>query len=85
MLVIGYLSGVVADCIQFNFDVLKKGTIAGNAIIDFKSIPATLGCRDCHVSFHPKDERWVCPECGKPNVEITGGRECYIESIEVEP
>jgi hydrogenase nickel incorporation protein HypA/HybF len=84
-LVVGELSGVVSDCVQFNFDVLKKGTIADTAVLNFKPVPAQLKCRDCHTKFSPKDECWVCPVCGKFNVEITKGRDCYIESMEVEP
>ena len=84
-LIVGELSGVVSDCVQFNFDVLKRGTIADTAVLNFKPVAAQLKCRDCDANFNPKDECWVCPECGKFNVEITKGRDCYIESMEVEP
>ncbi len=84
-LVVGELSGVVGDCIQFYFDVLKKGTIAETATIEFKTVPAQLKCRDCGSKFKPENESWTCPECGKQNVDIAGGRDCFIESMEVEP
>jgi hydrogenase nickel incorporation protein HypA/HybF len=84
-LVIGDLSGVVGDCVQFYFDVLKKGTIAETAVVKFISVPVELKCRGCGFGFKPVSDLWVCPECGDQSVEITGGRDCYIESMEVEP
>ncbi len=84
-LVVGELSGVVSDCVQFYFDIMKKDTTAKEATIDFKPVPAQLRCRDCGTDFQPADSLWVCPNCGSYSIEIIGGRDCYIESIEVEP
>ena len=83
-LVIGELSGVVSDCVQFYFDFLKKDNAAEGATIDFKTVPAQLRCRDCSTSFNPKDSAWVCPSCQGASVEVVSGRDCYVESIEVE-
>lgn len=84
-LTVGELSGVVSECVQFYFDILKKDTIASEAAIDFKAVPARLRCRDCQTEFNPQDELWVCPDCGSRSVEIREGRDCSIDSIEVEP
>lgn len=83
-LVIGELSGTVSDCVQFYFDFLKKGNAAEEATIDFKLMPTELRCRDCLTSFNPKDSAWVCPNCQGTRLEVISGRECYVESIEVE-
>ena len=85
VLVVGELSGAVSDCIQFYFDVLKKGTLAETATIEFKMVAAQLRCRDCGSKLKPDNEIWSCPECHKQNMEIVGGRDCFIESMEVEP
>ena len=84
-LTVGELSGVVSECVQFYFDILKKDTIASEAAIDFKTVPARLRCRDCQTEFRPQDELWVCPGCGSRSVEIREGRDCSIDSIEIEP
>jgi hydrogenase nickel incorporation protein HypA/HybF len=84
-LVVGELSGVASECVQFYFDILKKDTAAREAAIDFKQVPAQLRCRDCRTDFNPKDALWVCPGCGSYSIEVIKGRDCYIESIEVEP
>ena len=83
--VVGELSGVVSDCVQFYFDILKRDTATAGAAIDFKEVPAKLQCRDCQTEFHPDDALWVCPSCGSYSIAIKDGRDCYIESIEVEP
>jgi hydrogenase nickel incorporation protein HypA/HybF len=83
-LVIGELSGVVSDCVQFYFDFLKKGNPAEEATIDFRLVPAELRCRDCQTNFNPQDSAWVCPNCQSTSLEVISGRNCYIESIEVE-
>ena len=83
-LVVGELSGFVPDCIQFYFDILSKDTIAQEASLHFESMPAQLRCRNCATNFHPQDALWECPKCQSPSLEITGGRELYIKSMEVE-
>lgn len=83
-LVIGELSGVVSDCVQFYFDFLKKGNPAEGATIDFRLVPAELRCRDCQTNFNPQDSAWICPHCQSTRLEVISGRNCYIESIEVE-
>ena len=83
-LVVGELSGFVADCIRFYFDTLSKDTIAQGAALHFETVPAELRCRDCSTVFRPQDTLWSCPKCGSQGVEISKGRELYIESMEVE-
>ena len=83
-LVIGELSGVVSDSVQFYFNFLREDSAAKEATLDFRLVPAQLRCRDCQMDFNPRDSLWVCPNCHSTSVEIVGGRDCYIESIEVE-
>jgi len=83
-LVVGELAGFVPDCIQFYFDFLSKDTIAQETALHFESRPPELRCRNCGTAFHPEDTLWSCPECQSRSVEVTGGRELYIESLEIE-
>jgi hydrogenase nickel incorporation protein HypA/HybF len=83
-LVIGELSGYVPNCIQFYFDSLSKDTIAQGAVLHFELVPTQLRCRKCSTVFHPQDTLWSCPKCQGHSIEISRGREFYIESIEVE-
>jgi hydrogenase nickel incorporation protein HypA/HybF len=83
-LVVGELSGFVPDCIQFYFDFLSKDSMAEKAVLHFEPAPAQLRCRNCSAIFHPQDTLWTCPKCQSQSVEIVGGRELYIKSMEVE-
>lgn len=83
-LIIGELSGFVAECIQFNFEFLSQDSIAAQAVLTFTPLPTSLRCRNCATIFTPKQPLWVCPSCQGQSVEIVSGRECYVESIEVE-
>lgn len=83
-LVLGGLAGVQRECVQFYFDILKKGTPVEGAKLAFTEVPGKLKCRSCGVEFAAGDCYWLCPECASPAVEVVGGRDAYIESIEVE-
>lgn len=83
-LVVGELSGVVGDCVQFYFDAISRGTIADGAKLCFETKPTQIRCRKCQSVFTPADHEWSCPQCHETSVEIVTGRECYMESIEVE-
>jgi hydrogenase nickel incorporation protein HypA/HybF len=83
-LVIGELSGIVDECVQFYFDFLSKDTIAAGAGLVFERKPTTLRCRQCEKVFTPRNHDWSCPDCHEIGIEIISGRECYMESIEVE-
>lgn len=83
-LIIGELSGVVNECVEFYFDLLSKDTIAAEASLSFERIPNKLRCRNCATVFSPDNLDWACPNCHEAKVEIISGRECHIESIEVE-
>jgi len=83
-LTIGELAGVVDDCVQFYFDFLSKDTIAADAVLSFERTPFKLRCRNCDTVFSPGNLDWSCPECQEQKVEVISGRECYVDSIEVE-
>jgi len=83
-LVIGEMSSVVDDSVQFYFDFLSQDSIASGATLSFERIPTRLRCRQCGHSFTPDSPPWNCPQCHNWDMEITAGQELYIDSIEVE-
>ena len=83
-LVVGQLTGLVDDSIQFYFDMLSPGTLAAGARLNIKRIPAQLRCRSCGQEFALLDKRWACPHCSSVGGDVVRGREFLIESIEVE-
>jgi hydrogenase nickel incorporation protein HypA/HybF len=83
-LVIGELASIVDDSVQFYWDILSKDTAAQGAQLSFQRIPAEMLCLSCQNRFHPDPGGYDCPNCGGINLQITAGREFFVESIEVE-
>jgi len=83
-LVLGELSGIVDECVKFHFDFLSKDTIADGAGLSFTRIATRVRCLNCEQVFLPKNYDWSCTNCHGAGIEIISGRECYVESIEVE-
>jgi hydrogenase nickel incorporation protein HypA/HybF len=83
-LVIGELSGVVDECVEFYFGFLSKDTIAAQASLSFQHPPVQLRCHKCNTVFSPDNLNWACPNCQEQAIDIISGRDLYIESIEVE-
>ena len=83
-LVIGDLSSIVDDCVQFYFDFLSEDTIAKGAVLSFKRIKPQLRCCRCGAVFPLDNSVWNCPGCHEWSVDVVAGREFYIESMEVE-
>jgi hydrogenase nickel incorporation protein HypA/HybF len=83
-LVIGQLSSIVDDSIQFYWDMIAKDTQAEGARLHFKRVPAEMQCRDCGERFTLGKDDFACPKCGGINVQVVAGEEFLLESIEVE-
>ncbi len=82
-LVIGDLSSVVDDSVQFYFDFVSPGTPAEGATLHFRRVTAALRCRKCAREFAPQGRDWRCPDCQALGGDVVAGREFYLESIEV--
>ncbi len=82
-LVIGEMTGVVSDSVQFYLDLLSKGTVAEGAAVSFVNVPAKAKCLACGQTFEVKELQWQCPQCGGISLEIIAGKELFVESIEV--
>jgi len=83
-LVIGDLSSIVDDSVQFYFDFISQDTIAEGAQLVFQRTLATFRCWDCGTTFTPKERDFTCPQCEGIRVEVVAGNEFRVESIEVE-
>jgi len=84
-LVIGQLSSVIDDSIQFYWPIVGKDTIAADAKLHFKRIPARLECQECHTVYTiTAGELTTCPECDSSQVRIIAGQEFQLESIGID-
>jgi hydrogenase nickel incorporation protein HypA/HybF len=83
-LVIGAMSGIMDDSVQFYFDFLSQGTMAEGAKLVFDRRPAVYRCRACGATYEPEGYNWVCPHCTALAFEVLSGREFRVESIQVD-
>lgn len=84
-LVIGEMSSVVDDSVQFYFSQISRGTPAENALLQFRREPTNILCLDCGQSFPAcAPLPFECPRCGGVHLRADGRRDFYVESIEVE-
>jgi hydrogenase nickel incorporation protein HypA/HybF len=83
-LVIGEMSGIIDDSVQFYFDFLSEDTVAHKAELSFRRVPTKVKCRNCGHTYSPDSTPWNCPECSQWNAEVIAGREFYIENMEVD-
>jgi hydrogenase nickel incorporation protein HypA/HybF len=83
-LVIGELSSIVDDSLQFYWDIVGKDTIAEGARLHFRRTPGRLRCLTCNTEFDIADRYdFTCPHCGGQQTQIAGGDEFQLESIEI--
>jgi hydrogenase nickel incorporation protein HypA/HybF len=83
-LVIGEMTGVVSESVQFFLDFLARNTVAEGAVVYIKTVPPKAQCRNCNQIFELKEYDWTCPNCQGINVEVIAGKELFLESIEVD-
>ena len=83
-IVMGELSSMVDDSIQFYWEIIAKDTIAEKAELHFRRVPAELQCMACFEKYSPTERELVCPKCGGVGAKIIAGEEFALESIDVE-
>lgn len=81
---IGRLTGYVPEAVEMNFNLLASGTIAEGAGLMIEWVPVKVFCRECQKESEQQGLGSGCAHCGSLNVQIAGGREMYIESMEVD-
>ncbi len=77
----GALRGVVPEALQAAFDALAEGTEAQGAAVAVTETPITARCRACNAEFAPTTENFVCPACGRADVEILSGNHILLTSV----
>ncbi len=81
---IGKLAAVVPESLTFCFELVSRDTVASGAVIEIESVGITARCEKCDFSFEVQDRIFLCPRCGEPALELLGGRELSVVSIEGE-
>jgi hydrogenase nickel incorporation protein HypA/HybF len=82
-IIIGRLSSMVDDSVQFYWDFMSKGTLCEGSKLHFERIPARLLCLDCSNSYQLDGELEPCPNCQSSRVKVVAGDEFRLDSIEI--
>ncbi|MFU8826951.1 MAG: hydrogenase maturation nickel metallochaperone HypA [Brevefilum sp.] len=83
-LVIGRLSSIVDDSIQFYWNLISKDTLCEDAQLHFTRTPAELVCLDCQHQYQLANDLTPCPNCSSARIRVLSGDEFHLESIEIE-
>ncbi|HEY6796755.1 MAG TPA: hydrogenase maturation nickel metallochaperone HypA [Kineosporiaceae bacterium] len=82
---VGVASGVVAQALVFAWDVAVAGTGLEGSRLDVVRVPLRVTCRDCGATTEIEDGVHVrCGNCTGRGVDVVGGRELELVSVEVE-
>jgi len=83
-IVLGQLSSIIDDSVQFYWDIISQDTLCAGAQLHFKRIPATLKCLDCDQEYTLNGPLEPCPNCHSARVRVVSGEEFWLDSLEIE-
>ena len=67
------------------FALIAEGTVAAGATVDMVVTPARVICESCGFDGENGSVIGLCPRCGSPSVDIHGGDELTVESMQLAP
>jgi hydrogenase nickel incorporation protein HypA/HybF len=83
-LVVGDLSSIIDDSMEYYFSMLTKKTVMDSARLHISRTKAIMVCNKCNVKI-PANIPFpsICVKCKSKDIHIDGGLEFFIDSIEV--
>jgi hydrogenase nickel incorporation protein HypA/HybF len=81
---VGKFTAIQPEALAFCFELITEDTPLKGVMLDIEVLAIKGYCEECKEDFELEDPVMLCPKCQGWNVRIEGGRELYIESIEVE-
>ena len=81
----GEMLHIVAESVQFYYDLLTEGTNAANAKIEVKQVAVRISCQACGYEGTVEDHHLlICPDCLNQTVKLLAGKDFEIAGIEIE-
>ena len=81
---VGHLRQVVPSALSFAFELIAEGTALEGAKLEIDVVPAAGTCRTCGADTILPDFPLCCATCGGCDIEVTGGEELLVDSLELE-
>src|ERR1700753_596809 len=82
---VGGLHHVDPGAFEQSFMVAAVGTVAEDAAADLVVLPVRVHCTACEYEWECEGLPAACDLCGSPAIEVVGGDELVLESIEYRP
>jgi hydrogenase nickel incorporation protein HypA/HybF len=79
---VGRLHHVHPEAFDQSFALAAVGTVVEDAATDLVMIPIVAHCGRCEARWECDDVPLSCPTCGSVNIDLVGGDELVLESIE---
>ena len=79
---VGRLHHVHPDAFDQSFSVAAMGTVAEDAVAELVLLPVRARCGTCQADWDGQEIPMACPACGSVDIELVGGDELVLESIE---
>ncbi len=79
---VGRLHHVHPEAFEQSFAMAAGGGVAEGASAELVFVPARGHCGSCQSDFETDEVPLACPHCGGVDIELTGGDELLLESIE---
>jgi hydrogenase nickel incorporation protein HypA/HybF len=79
---VGRLHHVHPEAFEQSFAVAAMGTVAEEAAAELVLLPVRARCGGCATAWDADEIPLACPRCGAVEVELVGGDELVLESIE---
>jgi hydrogenase nickel incorporation protein HypA/HybF len=79
---VGRLHHVHPEAFDQSFAVAAMGTVAEDASAELVLLPVRARCVACAEVWDTDEMPLACPRCGAVDIELLGGDELVLESIE---
>src|ERR1700722_11094123 len=79
---VGRLHHVHPEAFDQSFAVAAMGTVVEDATAELVLLPVIAHCSSCNTSWECDEVPIACPSCNAVEIDLVGGDELVLESIE---
>jgi hydrogenase nickel incorporation protein HypA/HybF len=83
-IIAGALRQIVPENLRFAYEVLTKDTKAEGSTLEIEIRPVTGTCSACGWQGEVERSGFFCAVCRAPIRIITGGKELFLDSLEID-
>ncbi len=82
---VGVLSGVVADALQFSYEMACQDTPLQGSRLVIEEVPIVVYCSRCQAERTLDSmQLFCCPACGTPSGDLRHGKELEVVALEIQ-